>query len=130
MSETEKITINMSVVDLGKIDLLVEDGHYSNRTDFIRTAIRHNLAAHASEIKSSTTRKTLVIGISGYDHATLTKYYKDGEMLDIRIVGMVILGEKISPELALATINSVKVLGVFKASTAVKTALAEAGRIL
>ena len=130
MSETEKITINMSVVDLGKIDLLVEEGHYSNRTDFIRTAIRQNLATHAPDIEASTLRKTLAVGISGYDQSSLKTCLEKGEMLDIRIVGMVFIGEKVSPDLALATINSIKVLGVLKASRAVTAALSEAGRIL
>src|SRR3712207_8916575 len=57
--ETEKITSNLGVVDLGQIDLLVQEGFYANRTDFIRTAIRNQIAAHADAVKQSVARNTL-----------------------------------------------------------------------
>ena len=63
MSETEKITINMSVVDLGKVDLLVQEGFYQNRTDFIRTAIRSQLDKHQTEMKDAVVRNAYGMGI-------------------------------------------------------------------
>jgi len=55
--DTEKMTINLGYVDLGHIDLMVQEGFYSNRTDFIRTAIRNQLERHADVVKQSTVRK-------------------------------------------------------------------------
>nr|MBN1228603.1 CopG family transcriptional regulator [Anaerolineae bacterium] len=127
---TEKITINMSVVDIGKVDLLVEEGFYSNRTDFIRTAIRNLLNIHAQEIESSRVRKSMVIGITGFSRDDLLARLEAGEVLEIRTMGMAVIGERVTPDLALATIQSIKVLGVLKAPEDVKSALAEAGRLI
>lgn len=129
MSETEKITINLSVVDLGKIDLLVEEGFYSNRTDFIRAAIRAQMHQHQDAVKDITVRKTMGMGIIGYGREALEARREDGRMLDVRIVGMFILEKDVTPDLALATINSIKVHGSFQAPANVKAALQEAGRL-
>lgn len=129
MSETEKITINLSVVDLGKIDLLVEEGFYSNRTDMIRTAIRNQLERHATTVEQAIGQKDYAVGIMVYTQGGLEEAYEKGEMLDVRVVGMFAIGSQVTPELALATLSSVKVNGVFQASREVKAALAEAGRI-
>ena len=129
MPDTEKITINLSVVDLGKIDLLVEEGFYSNRTDLIRTAIRNQLDRHADAVEDAVVRKSFVVGVLGYSAHELEQYYEHGEMIDANVVGMMSLGSRVTPDLALATLNSVKVLGVFQASKEVKAALAEAGRM-
>jgi Arc/MetJ-type ribon-helix-helix transcriptional regulator len=123
MPDTEKITINLSVVDLGRIDLLVEQGFYSTRTDFIRTAIRRQLDAHGEVIEETTKRRAIVMGVLLYDAKDLEKKRAANEMMDIKIAGMLILDKSITPELALATINSITVYGVFKASDAVKQAL-------
>ena len=125
MADSEKITINMSVVDLGKIDLLVEEGFYSNRTDFIRTGIRNQLDKHADEVKQTVTRKTMAVGVVVYGRKSLEKYQAAGEKVTIWVVGSVILSENVSAELALDTIESIKVHGVFKASQKVKEALAD-----
>lgn len=125
MADTEKITINMSAVDLGRIDLLVEEGFYSNRTDFIRTAIRKELDMHGDVVKSAMTRRALAIGAVIYSRKDLEKYRQRGEMMEIRVVGAVVLADDITPELALATIRQLKVIGVLRASDALKTALAE-----
>jgi len=125
MSETEKITINLGVVDLGKIDLLVEQGFYTTRTDFIRAAIRSQLLTHHTEIQETVSRRTMVVGILLYNSSDLEKKLKKGEMMKISIAGMLILDNDITPELALATIESIKVSGVLKASDAVKQALAD-----
>lgn len=124
MPETEKITINMSAVDLGKIDLLVQEGVYSNRTDFIRTAIRNQLDKHAFEIQQSVTRHSYVIGALGYDKSDLERYKAKGEKINATVVGFLHLANNITPELALEVIDSIEVRGVFHASEAVKTALA------
>ena len=123
MADTEKITINLSVVDLGRIDLLVEQGFYSTRTDFIRTAIRNQLDSHSQEIQETVARKAMVVGILSYDAGDLEEKRYRNEKLDIRAVGMLILEKDITPELALATISSISVLGVLKASDEVIDAL-------
>ena len=123
----EKITINIGCVDLGQIDLLVQEGFYANRTDLIRTAIRNQLATHAEVVRQSVARKTLVLGIQHFDAAQLRAAQAAGQMLQIRVLGLATIGTDVTPELALATIESVVVLGALHASAAVKSALA--GRI-
>jgi Arc/MetJ-type ribon-helix-helix transcriptional regulator len=125
MADTEKITINLGVVDLGKVDLLVEQGFYTNRTDFIRTAIRANLDKHEPQMQETITRKNFVVGILVYDDRDLKKKQQEGKMLDIYIIGMLVLGKDVTPELALSTINSVKVLGILKAPDNVLDALGD-----
>lgn len=125
--ETEKITINLGLVDLGQIDLLVQEGFYSNRTDLIRTAIRHQLTAHAEVIKQTVARKSLVLGLQHYTRADLEAVREAGEKLQIQVLGLASIATDVTPELALATIESVAVLGALHASPAVKAALA--GRI-
>ena len=125
--ETEKITINLGPVDLGQIDLLVQEGFYSNRTDFIRTAIRGQLATHAEAVRHSVARKTLVLGVQHYTRRDLEAVRAAGQQLQINVLGLASIAEDVSPELALATIESVVVLGALRASPAVKAALA--GRI-
>jgi Arc/MetJ-type ribon-helix-helix transcriptional regulator len=123
MSETEKITINLGLVDLGQVDLLVQEGFYSNRTDFIRTAIRNQLATHAEEVKQTVARKTLVLGLEHYARRDLEAVREAGETLEIRVLGLASIDEDVSPELARETISSLTVLGALRASPAVKSAL-------
>lgn len=125
MADTEKITINISVVDLGRIDLLVEQGFYSTRTDFIRTAIRNHLVTHTQTIEETVARRSYVIGALIYNHTDFEKYLKKSEQVDIRVVGMLYITNDVTPELAKATIKSIKVLGVFRASEEVKEALVD-----
>src|SRR5690242_20967861 len=101
--ETEKITLNLSPVDLGQIDLLVQEGFYSTRTDFIRTAIRNQLLAHAEVVKQAVTRKTLVLGLQHYTRKDLEAIQAMGQKLQIRVLGLATIAEDVSPELALAT---------------------------
>jgi Arc/MetJ-type ribon-helix-helix transcriptional regulator len=126
-SELEKITINLGLVDLGEIDLLVQEGFYANRTDFIRTAIRNQLAVHAEAVRQTVVRKELVLGLQHYTRRDLEVVRGSGEKLEIRVLGLASIAEDVPPELALAAIDSVVVLGTFRASPAVKAALA--GRI-
>jgi Arc/MetJ-type ribon-helix-helix transcriptional regulator len=125
MPDSEKITINMAAVDLGKIDLLVQEGLYSNRTDFIRTAIRNLLDKHTFEIQQSVTRYSSVVGVLLYDRADFEKHAARGEKINISIVGVLHLASDITPELACAVVESLRVRGVFNASEAVKAALAD-----
>ncbi|HEY6410752.1 MAG TPA: hypothetical protein VIY29_25140 [Ktedonobacteraceae bacterium] len=127
LEKTEKITINLGLVDLGQVDLLVQEGFYTNRTDFVRTAIRNQLTAHADVVKRMVARKTLVLGMQQYTRYDLEAVREAGEKLQIRVLGLVSIAEDVSPELALATIDSIEVLGAFRASAAVKAVLA--GRI-
>jgi Arc/MetJ-type ribon-helix-helix transcriptional regulator len=127
LEKTEKITINLGLVDLGQIDLLVQEGFYSNRTDFIRTAIRTQLVTHAEVVKRTVARKTLVLGVQHFTRRDLEALRATGDMLQLNVLGLVSIAEDVSPELALATIDSIEVLGAFRASAAVKAALA--GRV-
>ena len=125
MSETEKITINLSVVDLGKIELLVEEGFYANRTDLIRTAIRNLLLRHDEAVQRTVVRRALVLGALHYGREALERLEARGERVAIRVLGTFTLGDDVSPELARATIESIKVLGVFRAGKELKQALAD-----
>ena len=123
--ETEKLTINLGVVDLGQIDLLVQEGFYSNRSDLIRTAIRNQLAVHADEVKASATRRTLQLGLQHLSRAELERARAEGRMLHIQVLGLARIAADVSPELARATIGSVEVLGAFQASAEVRRVLAD-----
>jgi Arc/MetJ-type ribon-helix-helix transcriptional regulator len=125
--ETEKITINLGPVDLGQIDLLVQEGFYSNRTDFIRTAIRAQLATHAEAVRHSVARKSLALGVQHFTRRDLEAVRAAGARLQISVLGLASIAEDVSAELALASIDSITVLGALRASPSVKAALA--GRI-
>lgn len=125
MADTEKITINMSVVDLGQIDLLVAEGFYSSRTDFIRTAIRNQLGTHAEVVKQTVTRRAFAIGVVGYDRKDLEKVRQAGSVLNVRVVGLLNIAPDVTPELARATIQYIEVHGALHASPAVRVALAD-----
>ena len=127
LEKPEKITINLGFVDLGQIDLLVQEGFYTNRTDFVRTAIRNQLTTHSDVVKRIVARKTLVLGMQHYTHYDLEAVRTAGEKLQISVLGLVSIAEDVTPELALATIDSIEVLGALRASAAVKAALT--GRI-
>src|SRR5437879_5923560 len=118
LEKTEKITINLGLVDLGQIDLLVQEGFYSNRTDFIRTAIRTQLVNHADVVKQTVARKTLVLGVQYFSRRDLEALLAAGQTVQIRVLGLASIAEDVSPELALATIDSIEVLGALRASTA------------
>ena len=126
--ETEKITINLGYVDLGHIDLMVQDGFYSNRTDFIRTAIRNQLERHADVVKQSTARKSLELGLRIYSREDLEAARRAGEMLNINVLGLASIAQDVTADLARATIASISVLGALHASPAVKAALADRTR--
>ena len=123
--KTEKITINVGVVDLGEIDLLVREGFYANRTEFIRSAIRAQLATRAAAVEQTVARKTLTLGTKHYTRSELEELRRAGKMLDVRVLGLASIADDVSAELARATIASVEVLGAFRASQAVKAALAD-----
>jgi Arc/MetJ-type ribon-helix-helix transcriptional regulator len=123
--DTEKITINLGYVDLGHIDLMVEEGFYSNRTDFIRTAIRNQIERHADAAKQSIARKTLDLGLRHYSRADLEAVRAAGQTLHIRVLGLASIAGDVTPDLARATIASISVLGALHASPAVKAALAD-----
>ncbi len=123
--DTEKITINLGFIDLGHIDLMVREGFYSNRTDFIRTAIRSQLERHGDVAKQSVGRKNLDVGLRDYSRSDLEAVRAAGQMLHIQVLGLARIAPDVSPELARATIASVLVLGALQASGAVKAALAD-----
>lgn len=124
-ADSEKITINVGFVDLGHIDLLVRDGFYSNRTDFIRTAIRNQLDRHGDAARESVARKRLTLGISHFSRSDLESVASAGDMLDVRVLGLASIAHDVTPDLARATIRSLNVLGALHASVGVKAALAD-----
>jgi Arc/MetJ-type ribon-helix-helix transcriptional regulator len=127
-ADSEKITINLGFVDLGQIDLLVEDGFYSNRTDFIRTAIRNQLSTHGEVLKKSVERREMVLGLQRYSRRDLEKVLASGEQLQIQVLGLATIDDDVTPQLARQAISSIAVLGALRASPAVKAALADRTR--
>ncbi|CAN7683319.1 CopG family transcriptional regulator [Pseudorhodoferax sp. LjRoot39] len=127
VSESEKLTINLGYVDLGQIDLLVAEGFYANRSDFIRTAIRNHLATHGDALRQVVARKMLVLGLQQFSAADLTRVRAAGEKLQIRVLGLASIAPDVPAELAAETIESITVLGALHASPTVRAALA--GRI-
>ena len=125
LADSEKITVNLGFVDLGHIDLLVNEGFYANRTDFIRTAIRNQLATQSDALKQVVSRKLLVLGLHYFSKADLEAVQAANEQLQVRVLGLATIAHDVPTELALATIGSLTVLGAFHASPAVKLALAD-----
>ncbi len=123
--ESEKLTLNLGFVDLGHIDLLVRDGFYSNRSDFIRTAVRNQLAVHSVETRQATTRLAMELGLRIFTRLDLLAVQQTGDQLDIRVLGLAIIADDVDPELATATIASITVLGALRASDGVKKALSD-----
>lgn len=123
--ESEKITINLTFIDLGHIDLMVRDGFYSNRTDFIRTAIRNHIDKHADVVSKSVARRTLDLGLRLYTKLELEELRGAGEMLHVKVLGLATIARDVTPELARATIASLTVLGALHASPDVRTALSD-----
>lgn len=123
--ETEKMTVNVGVVDLGHVDLLVQEGFYSNRSDLMRTALRNQLALHADMVRQTVARRTLTVGLQHYGRDELERVVAAGQQLQVQVVGLARIGNDVTPELARAAIASVTVLGAFQASTAVRRALAD-----
>lgn len=125
LPETEKVTVNLGLVDIAQMDLLVEEGFYTNRTDFVRTAIRKQLERHNEEIRQTVVRKRFVVGLQRYGKADLERSVAAGERLEIHVLGLATIEDDVTPELARAAIASLRVLGAFVASSAVKAALAD-----
>ncbi|SFA80570.1 hypothetical protein SAMN05421688_1050 [Poseidonocella pacifica] len=123
--ESEKITLNLGYVDLGRIDLLVQEGFYSNRSDFIRTAIRNQLDTHGETVRASLARQTLELGLRDYTREELQRCQAAGEILHIKVVGLARIAPDVSADLARATIGSLTVLGSLQASPEVRKALAD-----
>ncbi len=123
--ETEKMTVNVGVVDLGHVDLLVQEGFYSNRSDLVRTALRNQLALHADTVKQTVSRRTLTVGLQHVSRADLENAVATGQRLKVQVVGLARIADDVTPELARAAIESVTVLGAFQASSAVRRALSD-----
>ncbi len=124
-ADSEKITINLGFVDLGHIDLLVREGFYSNRTDFIRTAIRNQLASHTDAVRQSIVRHTLELGLRSFGRQELEAVKAEGGRLKIQVLGLATIDDDVTPELARATIETITVLGALHASKELKAALAD-----
>ena len=125
LPDTEKITINLGYVDLGHVDLMVKDGFYSNRTDFIRTAIRNQIERHGEAVKRSVSRRKLDLGLRHVTRSELEGLRQAGESMELQVLGLASIADDVTPDLARATIGAVRVLGALHASPAVKAALSD-----
>lgn len=125
LPDSDKVTVNVGLVDLAQVDLLVNEGFYSNRTDFVRTAIRNQLLAHADALRQIVVRKRYVLGQHRYTRRELEEVVANGQRLEIHVLGLAVIEDEVTPELAGTAIASVQVLGAFIASPAVRQALAD-----
>lgn len=125
LPDSDKVTVNVGLVDLGQLDLLVEEGFYSNRTDFVRTAIRNQLQVHADAIRQTVTRKRYVMGMYRYSRRELTELVASGQRLEIHVLGLALIEDDVPAALAQEAIGSIQVLGAFIAPPAVREALAD-----
>lgn len=125
VGDSEKMTVNLGVVDLGQVDLLVQEGFYSNRSDLVRTAVRNLLTQHGDTLRQTVARRTLTLGLQHLSRADLERAVAAGERLRVQVVGLARIDDDVTPELARAAIESVSVLGAFHASAAVRRALAD-----
>jgi len=125
MADTEKVSFNLSVVDLGKMDLLVEQGHYASRTDFLVAAVRTQLLTHSSTLQDLVIRQSSLTGAAVFNRKTLERLVAQGKQLDLNVVGLLMLTKDVTPELAAAAIRTIKVRGAFRAPAEVKAALRE-----
>ena len=123
--DSDKVTVNVGLVDLAQVDLLVSEGFYSNRTDFVRTAIRNQLLVHADAIRQTVVRKRFVVGQHRYSRRELEQVVAAGEKLDVHVLGLAVIDDDVPAELASAAIATLQVLGAFIASPAVRQALAD-----
>jgi hypothetical protein len=123
MSDTEKVSMNMSVVDLGQIDLLISQGFFSSRTDFIRTAVRNLLQVHQNTVQETVARGSMVLGVAVYPRAMLETLVASGKQLDVKVVGVLLIANDVPPQLARSAFKSITVFGVLRASPEVKAAL-------
>ncbi len=130
MTDTEKITINLGAIDLGKVDLLVEQGHYSNRTDFIRSAIRSQLDKHVVEVQQAITRHSFGVGAFFHSIKDFERYKSKSEKIKVDVLGVYRIPDDVPVSLALEVVESIKVFGIFNVRTELKDALAKAGKIL
>ena len=119
------MTVNVGVVDLGHVDLLVQEGFYSNRSDLIRTALRNQLALHADALQKTVARRTLTVGLQHFSRSDLERAVASGQALQVQVVGLARIADDVPPELARAAIQSVTVLGAFQASPSVRQALSD-----
>jgi Arc/MetJ-type ribon-helix-helix transcriptional regulator len=125
VGDSEKMTVNLGVVDLGQVDLLVQEGFYSNRSDLVRTAVRNLLTQHGDTLRQTVARRTLTLGLQHLTRADLERAVAAGERLRVQVVGLTRIDNDVTPELARAAIESVSVLGAFHASPAVRRALTD-----
>jgi Arc/MetJ-type ribon-helix-helix transcriptional regulator len=125
LPDTDKVTVNLGLVDLAQMDLLVEEGFYTNRTDFVRAAVRNQLQQHAEAIRQTVLRKRFATGLLRYSRLELERVVAAGEQLEIHVLGLAMVEDDVTPELARAAIASIRVLGAFVASAAVKGALGD-----
>jgi len=125
LPDSDKVTVNVGLVDLGQVDLLVDEGFYSNRTDFVRTAIRNQLQVHAEAIRQTVTRKRYVMGMYRYGRSELEQVVADGQQLEIHVLGLAVIEDDVPASLAREAIASIQVLGAFIAAPAVREALAD-----
>ena len=123
MADTEKISFNVSVVDLGQVDLLIDQGFYASRTDFLIAAVRRLLQTHAATLREAVAHQAMLLGAAIYSRRDLEKVVAAGRPLEIKVMGVLVIADDVPAELARAAIKSVSVFGKFRASPEVKEAL-------
>ena len=132
----EKITVNLPVVDLGKIDYLVEQGFYNTRTEFIRTSIKSEIDKNSFainrviQVEDSKEGTFFSVGVISLNKSDLERYVTKNKKVAIFVMGMCFIGKNVTVELASKTIKSFKVYGIKKGPKDVMDYLSKLGREL
>lgn len=110
---SEKVSVNINEEALSKIDLLVEDGFYSNRSDFINRAVdtlldRENrtvdklLEIHSKEKINS---RQWFVGVQTMGSQYLEKVKEQGVRLRIKGCGVLYFEKDAAQELVFETVE-------------------------
>ena len=121
---SEKVSVNMNVGTLSQIDVLVDLGYYSNRSDFINQAVRQAIDQKQSIIENETSKQRESNGdwftgvcVITKDQLLIAK--EKGKKLKIRGYGVVVIDNKLD-DLALEVIDSIDIKGKILASQKIK----------
>ena len=128
-SFSEKVSVNINTSTLSSIDLLVDNGYYSNRSDFINQALREGLQKHQNTIDRIIEKKTeqsgespnhWFIGVYGLEKQDVEQAKNRGVEMEIKGYGVLVIDEDIDEEVLFATVRTIKVKGKIVCKKSIK----------
>jgi Arc/MetJ-type ribon-helix-helix transcriptional regulator len=122
-SKPQQLNVTMDAEEIHQVDLMVEQGLYASRKDFLQLAARNLLREHGVEVPRPMTGELKVAGIAVHNRKSLEKLRAAGRQLELNVTGIFRLADDVTPELACAVIKSLTLRGTFEASAEVKATL-------